>query len=56
MREKSSVRSITSMYKLRHRTVNLGYLLGYLFLLTPIITVLTVVLLWFMTGAGGAEN
>jgi hypothetical protein len=47
------VRKIQLIYKLRRRAVNIDEIIPYLFLLAPIITVLFVVLLWSVTGAGG---
>lgn len=46
------MRKIQLMYKLTRRTFNIDDLIPYLFLLTPIITVLFVVFLWSVTGAG----
>jgi hypothetical protein len=40
------------MYKLKRRAFNIDDLIPYLLLLTPIITVLLVVFLWSVTGAG----
>lgn len=50
--EKHGVRKIEPMYKLKKRSINFDDLVP-LFLLTPIITVLLVVSLWFVLGAGG---
>ncbi|HEX6067225.1 MAG TPA: hypothetical protein VFZ05_00360 [Nitrososphaera sp.] len=47
------MRKIQPMYKLKkRRAFNIDDLIPYLFLLTPIITVLFVVSLWSATGAG----
>jgi hypothetical protein len=46
------MRKIESMYKLRHRTINIDDLIQDLFLLTPIITVLMIVFLWLVLGTG----
>jgi hypothetical protein len=45
------MRKIELMYKLRRRAVDMDELVPYLFLLTPIFTVLLVVFLWFVLGA-----
>lgn len=46
------MRKIEPIYKLKRRTFNVDELIPYLFMLTPIITVLLVLFLWVVTDAG----
>lgn len=47
------MRKIQLMYKLKRKVFNVDELVPYLFLSAPIITVLLVVFLWSVLGAGG---
>lgn len=47
------MRKIQLIYKLKRKAFNVDELVPYLFLLTPIVTVLLIVFLWSVLGAGG---